>query len=95
MRKEKFIVKAADVFDVPADVRGGLVHIEVSGNREVFIENHKGIINLAKEEVRINSPEGVISVCGSGLFVAAMNGEELRLKGQIESIAFCRDEVLK
>ena len=95
MKKERFIVKAADMFDVPADIHGGLVHIEVSGRREVFVENHKGIVSLAKEEISINSAEGVIKIFGKNLYVAAMNGEELRISGRIESIAFCGDEVLE
>ena len=53
MKKERVLIKAADMFDVPADVKGGLLHIEIESNREVFFENHKGIVSLSEEEVEI------------------------------------------
>ncbi|MBQ5778121.1 MAG: YabP/YqfC family sporulation protein, partial [Oscillospiraceae bacterium] len=65
-------------------------HIEIESNREVFFENHKGIISLSEEEVEINSPDGCVVVCGSRLKVSAMNSEELRIAGAIDKIEFGR-----
>ena len=90
MRKDRIIVKAADMLDVPADVKGGLLHVEIESNREVFFENHKGIISLSEEEIEINSPDGCVIVCGSRLKVSAMNAEELRVAGVIDKIEFGR-----
>ena len=36
---------AAELFDLPADVVAGLPHVEVVGNREFYMENHRGIIS--------------------------------------------------
>lgn len=88
MKKEKLFVRAADMFDVPADAKGGLLHIELEGTREVFLENHKGIISLADEEIEINSPSGVVSITGQKLFVKALNADEISLCGKIEKIEF-------
>ena len=88
MKKEHIIVKAADMFDVPADVKGGLLHVEIEGSRAVFFENHKGIVSLSEEEIEINSPDGSVFVSGQRLSVSAMNGEELRIAGKIEKIEF-------
>jgi len=91
VKKESFIVKAADMFDIPADVKGGLLHIETEGSRAAFFENHKGIVSLSEEEIEINSPDGSVFVSGQRLKVSAMNGEELRIAGKIEKIEFCRN----
>lgn len=88
MKKEKFIVKASDMFNVPADVKGGLLHTEIEGSRAVFFENHKGIISLGEDEIEINSGEGRVSVSGQRLSVAAMNSEEIRIVGKIEKVEF-------
>lgn len=88
MAKESIRVRAADMFDIPADTRGGLLHIEMTGNREVFIENHKGILELSENEVLLNGGKKTVRVVGSGLCVLAMNAEEVRLSGVIESISF-------
>ncbi len=88
MKKESIFVKTADMFDIPADTKGGLLHIEVSGRREVFIENHKGIVNLCEEEIEVNSCSGSVCVMGSELRVKAMNSLELAVCGKIEKIEF-------
>ena len=90
MKKDRAILKAADIFDIPADIKGGLLHIEMEGRRGVFIENHKGIISISEEEIEVNSPEGSVFVTGSSLKVGAMNGDELRVEGKIEKIEFGR-----
>ena len=88
MKKDRVILKAADMFDIPADIKGGLLHIETEGRRAVFLENHKGIVSISEEEIEINSPEGSVFVSGSRLKVGAMNGDELKIEGVIEKIEF-------
>ncbi len=88
MKKENIFIKTADMFDIPADTKGGLLHIELSGNREAFFENHKGIISLGEEEIEINSPSGSVCVVGGNLRVTAMNAAELRICGRIERIEY-------
>ncbi len=88
MQKEGLRERAAGLFDVPADMMAGLLHIEMTGNREFFIENHKGIIELSENEVTINAGKTVVHVAGQRLTVLSMNSAELRLGGYIESIRF-------
>lgn len=88
MPKESIRVRAAELFDIPADTGGGILHIEMSGNREVFVENHKGILELGENEVILNAGKGTVRVLGQRLCVLAMNPEEIRLSGLIESVSF-------
>lgn len=88
MSKQNFIVRAADLFDVPADVRGGLMHIEMTGNREVYIENHKGILELSETEVRLNTGNGSVKITGADIGVLAMNADEIRISGIIAGLSF-------
>lgn len=88
MPKESFFVRAADFFDVPADTPGGLLHIEISGRREVFIENHKGIFELGENEIILNISDGNLHIIGSRLRVSAMDSLSVRISGMIEKISF-------
>ncbi len=88
MPKEGLRERAAGFFDVPADMLAGLLHIEMTGNREIFIENHKGIIELSENEVTINAGKTVVRVTGQRLSVLSMNAEELRLGGVVEGVRF-------
>ena len=89
MNREDLHGNAARIFDIPADTRGGLLHIEMTGNREVFVENFKGIKELSENEVIINAGRRDLRIIGDKLRIAAMNSNELRLFGNIGSISFC------
>ena len=89
MNREDFHAGAARIFDIPADTQGGLLHVEMTGNREVFVENFKGIKELSENEVIINAGRRDLRIIGDKLRIAAMNSNELRLFGNIGSISFC------
>lgn len=89
MNREAFHSGAARIFDIPADICGGLLHIEMTGNREVFIENFKGISELSENEVIINAGRKNLRITGDKLRIGAMNSNEMRLFGNIGSISFC------
>ena len=43
-KREGLLEKTAEVFDLPGDVVAGLPRIEITGSRELRMENHKGIL---------------------------------------------------
>ncbi len=88
MQKDGIRLRAAELLDMPADMLAGLLHIEMTGTKEVFIENHKGIIELTENEVTINAGKKVVHVLGQRLSVLSMNSDELRLGGEIERVSF-------
>ncbi len=92
MPRENFFVRAADLFDIPADTTGGLLHIEITGNRELLVENHKGIIELGENEILLNIGKGSLRVLGARLGVLSMNAEAVRISGVIEGVSFCSQE---
>lgn len=89
MKKEELRNTFAELLDVPDETLGAL-HIEISSNREIFIGNHKGILELNSDGVSVNSGDGVIKVVGGNMRVSAMNSDEIRLVGNIESVSFER-----
>ena len=80
--------RAAEMLDLPADAVAGLSHVEIIGTRELFIENHKGILEYNDTEVKLNGGKSVIRIVGQGLVVNSMNASQLKLVGQIESVQF-------
>ena len=51
-KKEGLLERTAEVFDLPGDVVAGLPRIELTGSRELRMENHKGILSYGGEEIR-------------------------------------------
>lgn len=86
-KKEKNVLsEAAEIFDLPADVIAGLPHVEVIGDREFFMEQHKGILSYSSEEIAINGDKLIVRVHGTGLALVSMTGEALRIKGTISRV---------
>lgn len=82
-KKESLLVKTAEVFDLPGDVVAGLPRIEVTGNRELRMENHKGILAYGSEEIHVSGGKLVIKVRGVDLELKSMNASELLIGGTI------------
>lgn len=86
MKKENLYVRAADIFDIPADPVGGLLHVEMTGGREVFVENHKGILELSENEAVLSADGKTLRITGDKIAVLAMNTSEVRFSGNIYGI---------
>ena len=87
LKKGKAVLsEAAELFDLPADVVAGLPHIEVVGNQEFFMEQHRGILSYSGEEIDINGDKMIVRVRGAGLELVSMTGGALRIKGTISQV---------
>lgn len=78
----------ADKLDLPRDIILNMPRIQVTGNNEIIIENHKGIILFEKNEVKVNSGIGIISICGSEFEVLFMGGSTITIGGKFTSITY-------
>ena len=82
-RREGFLEKTAQALDLPADGLAGLPRLCLVGDRELLVENHKGILAYGGEEIHIGGGRMVIRVKGKGLLLRSMNGQELLITGKI------------
>ena len=86
--KESFLEKAARKMDIPADLTAGVPRIVIHGYREIYIENHQGLLEYGAREVHINGGEAVLKLTGEGFHIRAMTAGELRLEGLIFKVEF-------
>ena len=85
-RKEGLLEKTAQLFDLPGDVIAGLPRIELTCDRELRMEHHRGILSYGDQEIHISGGKLIVKVRGSGLELRAMNGEELLITGFITGV---------
>ena len=78
----------AELFDLPADLVAGLVHLEMIGDRQLYVEHHQGILSYSGLCIDVNTSHGILRVEGQRLELLAMNGEELRIGGRIQRIGW-------
>ena len=85
-KKNQLLTEAAEMFDLPADVVAGLPHVELMGNRQFYMERHRGILSYSVEVIDINSDKLMVRVRGQGLELVSMTGDALRIRGEISQV---------
>lgn len=75
--------KTAQIFELPADVVAGVPRIEIVGDTEFRMENHKGILSCAEDEIHISGGIYLVKISGQDLEVRAMTGLEVLVTGKI------------
>lgn len=84
-KKESLLERAAQTFDIPAETVG-LPRIEVVGQHEARMENHRGILAYGREEILVSGGRLLVRFRGNGLELKAMTGTELLITGTIASV---------
>nr|WP_254906505.1 sporulation protein YqfC [Clostridium tyrobutyricum] len=74
--------------ELPRDIILNMPKIQVTGDNEIIIENHKGIVLFDKSIVKINSGVGLISIYGDNFEVLFMGGSTITVGGKFKSIAY-------
>jgi sporulation protein YqfC len=82
--KEKILNK----LDLPSDISLDLPKIIVIGNREITIENHKGIIFFETNMVKINSRVGAIIIDGENFEILFIAETSITISGLFKGISY-------
>ena len=85
-RDKGMLTGAAELFDLPVDLVTGVPHVEVLGNRQFYMENHRGIISYSDREIAISGSGMILQVKGAELVLVSMTAQALRIQGEIERI---------
>ena len=74
--------------DFPKEIILDLPKITITGDNEIDIENHKGIMLFEENEVRINSRVGFIVIKGSRFEILFIGGTTISISGNFKSITY-------
>lgn len=85
-----YLARMAELFDLPADAVAGLSHLEILGDRQLFLEGHAGILAYGTESIDVNTDGGVLRVRGAALTLRRMTEDELCIRGRIDAVEFLR-----
>lgn len=85
-KKEGLLERTAEVFDLPGDVVAGLPRVELLGDRQLRMENHRGILAYGSDEIHISGGKLIVKVRGTNLELRAMNAVELLITGDITGV---------
>lgn len=85
--------KIAEKLGLPTDVLLDIPKIIVTGNNEITIENHKGIVAFGEDEIKLNTSLGSISIKGKSLEILFIGGSTIILEGKFKGISYEGNEV--
>lgn len=88
--KKKLKRQMSDMLEIPSDIIMDLPKIVLVGDLQLFIENHRGIIEYTAENVRVNVGDYEVAVSGEELLLRNILPDEICLEGRIKTVQFIR-----
>ena len=82
-RGDGVLWEVAELFDLPGEMVGTLPHLELLGDKQLYLERHRGILSYSEEVLDINTPAGVLRLL-------SMTAEALRIGGGIDAVEWVR-----
>lgn len=77
-----------DKLQIPREIVFDVPRVVVTGNTEITIENHKGIISFDKEIIKINSKLGPIKIVGEDFEILFIGGSTITVSGKFKGIEY-------
>lgn len=74
--------------ELPKDIMYGAVIVTATGQREVLIENYKGIIEYTGEKIRVQTKGCQVEIRGKSLFIEYYTNDEMKITGFICEIKY-------
>ncbi len=76
----------ADTFALPKDLIANETLIHMIGNKDLYIENYKGILAYSCCEIVIKGYCCKILICGRSLSIAYYSDEDMKVSGIIQEV---------
>lgn len=78
----------AEILEIPKDLVLDLPKVTVIGRNELYLENHKGIIEYNLNRLRVSLSRGFLEIQGENLEIKALMPDEMSIYGEIRTIKF-------
>ncbi|TNJ64136.1 sporulation protein YqfC [Paenibacillus hemerocallicola] len=78
----------AKLLDLPQDVVLDLPRFTMIGNRQLYIENHRGVLHFSSDTLKLGLSQGKLEIHGKELVIRAILPEEVFIEGVISDIRY-------
>lgn len=73
---------------LPKDMMMGAFLLSMTGNREAFIENYRGILEYTENCILLQTKNGQVRFIGNGLVIEYYTNEDMKICGEISQVIF-------
>lgn len=80
----------SDFLDLPKDVVFDLPRITMIGNMQLYIENHRGVLEFSQTNLRLQLSVGELNISGKELVIRTILEEEVFIEGIIQDVQFIK-----
>lgn len=87
--KQTYLEALSTNLNLPADILAGAPILTVTGNRQLCLENYKGIIEYTGNLIRVQAKSCRIHIEGTGLNIDYFTDDEMRISGRVKEIHYC------
>ena len=90
--KKDFKNHMVESLELPKDLVYRAAIVTVMGNRELLLENYKGILEYEEYFASINTYIGIVNIKGYNLNLEKMTNDDIKITGKIDDIELERIE---
>lgn len=87
-RRRSNLQVLAGLLEIPQDIVLDLPRITMLGNKQILIENHKGIIEYTPSLVRISLNQAELIICGTELILGNLQLEQILVEGIVSEVKY-------
>ncbi|HOJ77574.1 MAG TPA: YabP/YqfC family sporulation protein [Bacillota bacterium] len=85
-RSQSVGVKLAQFLDIPLDTAVDWPRLTLNANRNLVLQNHRGIIEYDQSLIRINTKFGELKIIGTNLALLSALKDEIVVEGKISKV---------
>ncbi|MBQ3426821.1 MAG: sporulation protein YqfC [Clostridia bacterium] len=84
----RFSEFVANTMRVPKDAVMDLPRLSVCGDREIYIENHKGLAEYTDTDIRVKMRDGIMHISGKELRIIVMKYGSIVINGIFGAVIY-------
>ncbi|MBP2663404.1 MAG: sporulation protein YqfC [Firmicutes bacterium] len=88
LRRKGKLQSLAGFLEIPQDIVMDLPRITMLGNKQLLVENHKGIIEYTPSLVRIKLNQGELFIYGEKLTLGNLQAEQILVEGVVQKVNY-------
>ena len=87
---KKIREKISKRLEIPMEVMIDLPKLTMTGDRELYLENYKRILEYTPKQIRLDLGGRQILISGADLIIDAIESRDLTVSGTIYRVEFCK-----